>query len=327
MTEDEFLQRWAHERPMYEAWGRFVTRRIIEEIRPSVAPLSTDLFIRIPIQPRVKSDGSFVTKAFYRSKPYKNPFEDITDKVGLRVVVLLPSDMPIVSSAIEKCPDWEWSKDRDYEEERNKAPFVFGYQSDHYIVRCKHDRDVEGIVIRTNTPCEVQVRTILQHAHSELTHDTIYKPSVTQTASMQRAAAKSMALLEATGDYFEKLAEEIRNAVGPNKTLAQELGDLYQARVGTAPDVTKANGVLIDVYAAVLGGAGIPALESFLAEKAFVPEQVKERARSKILFRQPGILLAYMAVSKKPHEASDQWPFTPFEAKPIYTDLGEVMPD
>ncbi|MBS0222564.1 MAG: RelA/SpoT domain-containing protein [Proteobacteria bacterium] len=312
---------------MYEAWGRFVTRRIIEHIRPTVAPLSTDLFIRIPIQPRVKSDGSFVTKAFYRSKPYKNPFEDITDKVGLRVIVLLPSDMPIVCTAIEKCPDWEWSKDRDYEEERDAQPFVFGYQSDHYIVRSKQERDVDGVIVRAGTPCEVQVRTMLQHAHSELTHDTIYKPSVTQTPSMQRAAAKSMALLEATGDYFEKLADEIKKAVGPNKTVAQELEELYRAKVGSPPDATKANGFLIEAYAPILTGSGISALVAFLTEKNFVPEKVKERARSRILFRQPAILLAYMAVSKKPHDASTKWPFTPSEAKPIYTDLGETMPD
>ena len=49
------------------------------------------------------------------------------------------------------------------------------------------------------------MRTLLQHAHSELTHDTIYKPSVVQTPAMLRAAAKSMALIEATGDYFEEL--------------------------------------------------------------------------------------------------------------------------
>jgi putative GTP pyrophosphokinase len=79
MTEDEFLARWDRERPMYEAWGQFVSNRIADEIRPRVAPLSTDLFIRIPIKARVKSDGSFITKAFYRGKDYANPFDDITD--------------------------------------------------------------------------------------------------------------------------------------------------------------------------------------------------------------------------------------------------------
>jgi len=129
MTEDEFLERWSKERPMYEAWGQFVSERVIKEIRPRVKPVSTDLFIRIPIKPRVKGDGSFVTKAFYRDKPYTNPFDDITDKVGMRVVVLLPSDMAIVSITIQQCGEWEWSKDRDYEDERNKKPHVFDYQS------------------------------------------------------------------------------------------------------------------------------------------------------------------------------------------------------
>src|SRR6266542_514227 len=100
MTEDEFLARWDRERPMYEAWGQFVSQRIADEIRPRVAPLSADLFIRIPIKARVKSDGSFLTKAFYRGKDYANPFDDITDKVALRVVVFLPTAMPIVCYAV-----------------------------------------------------------------------------------------------------------------------------------------------------------------------------------------------------------------------------------
>src|SRR4051794_19518497 len=111
MTEEEFLERWYSERPMYEAWGQFVAQRITEQIAPLVAPVSTDIFIRIPVKARVKSDGSFVTKAFYHpEKHYTAPLEQITDKVGVRFVVLLPADIAIVCAAIETVADWERSK-------------------------------------------------------------------------------------------------------------------------------------------------------------------------------------------------------------------------
>lgn len=328
MTEDEFLERWKSERPMYEAWGQFVSERVIEEIRPGVKPVSTDLFIRIPIKPRLKSDGSFLTKAFYRNKPYMNPFDDITDKVGMRVVVLLQSDMGIVCRAIENCPEWDASKDRDHEEERRRDPYAFTYQSDHYIVRARGDKTVAGITVKSGTPCEIQVRTILQHAHSELTHDTIYKPSVTQTPEMLRAAAKSMALIEATGDYFQRLVQLINQAVGPNKTLTLQLAELYLDVIGVPPDPTKAEGLLSEAYAEILGGGqDMEPVRTFLTEKAYVADRIKERAALRLLFRQPSILLVYMAVAAKPNEAQEKWPFTEAELKPIYTDLGQALPE
>lgn len=327
MTEDEFLERWNQERPMYEAWGQFVAARIADQVAPLVAPVSTDIFIRIPARPRVKTDGSFLTKAFYRKeKNYTEPFEQITDKVGVRFVVLLPSDMPIVCSAIESCTDWEWSKDRDYEEERDKAPYEFRYQSDHYIVRNRQEKNLSGQTVVTGTPCEVQVRTLLQHAHSELTHDTIYKPSVVQTPAMQRAASKSMALIEATSDYFEELVKQIREAVGPNKSLSEEMTALYKELIGAPPDPTKAEGLLNDAYAPFVTEDPVTAVRKFVSDYSFVPERIKERAKTKLLFRQPSILLAYMAVQTKPEDASSAWPLTPTELKPIFTDLGQAAP-
>jgi putative GTP pyrophosphokinase len=327
MTEEEFLERWNRERPMYEAWGQSVAARITEAIRPLVAPVSTSIFIRIPPKARVKSDGSFLTKAFYRKeKSYTEPFEQITDKVGVRFVVLLPTDMQVVCAAIEQCADWEWSKDRDYEEERDKAPFEFRYQSDHYIVRNREEKLITEQTIACGTPCEVQVRTLLQHAHSELTHDTIYKPSVIQTPAMLRAAAKSMALIEATSDYFEELTKIIRDVVGPNRTLSEEFAKLYVELVGESPDATKAEGRLNDAFAPLAGVDAISAVRQFMSDHAFVAERVKERARSKLLFRQPSILMVYMIAFSKPTEAATVWPFTPNELKPIYTDLGQASP-
>ena len=151
---------------MYEAWGQFVSERVVDEIRPRVKPVSTDLFLRIPIRPRLKSDGSFVAKAFYRDKPYANPFDDITDKVGMRVVVLLPADMLLVGDVIENCSEWETSKDRDHEEERRKNPHVFTYQSDHYVVRARGDKTIDGIAVKSGTPCEKVVPAFSQPSMS-----------------------------------------------------------------------------------------------------------------------------------------------------------------
>jgi len=327
MTEEEFLEEWYAERPLVEAWGKFVAQKLVQEISPLVAPLSADIFVRMPANPRVKGDGSILTKAFYRDKNYADPLKQITDKVGVRFVVLLAKEIATVCQAIEACGDWESSKDKDYEEERSKSPYEFKYQSVHYVVRCKADKQVGGVTVPAGTPCEVQVRTILQHAHSELTHDTIYKPSVVDTPDMHRAAAKSMALIEATNDYFEQLMELIETNVAPNKKLSIEMDALYRELVGRAPDVTKAEGLLNDAFAGFGGDQPAAMARALFTEKPFLLDQIRERASTKLLFRQPSIMLVYLAVAKRHSDAQEAWPLTRAELKPIYTDLGLAAPD
>jgi len=328
MTEEEFLARWDSERPMYEKWGAFVATCLVKDLGPLIAPASTELFVKLPITPRLKTGGSFITKAFYNTKrktPYQNPYDEITDKVGVRLVVLLPTQISKVQAALEHCDLWEFSKDRDYEQEIAQKPYVFEYQSVHYVVRAKNDIDVEGTTVRKGTPCEVQIRTLLQHAHSELTHDTIYKPSVEKTPQMERAVSKAMALIEATSDYFEDVARLIEGLTSPSRKLTEELIHLYRERVGLAPEPTKVDGLILEAY-----GSDDPALvdnlREFLSSKDFLAERIAERAKTKMLFRQPSILLVYQAVSGLPRQAATKWPLTANELSPVYTDLGMSMP-
>ncbi|MGC8001178.1 GTP pyrophosphokinase, partial [Salmonella enterica] len=78
-------------------------------------------------------------------KKYANPYHDITDKAGIRFVVLLTSDIKKIEEALISSPAWEYSKDRDYEEERLAKPLVFTYQSVHYVVRAIRDIEVDGV--------------------------------------------------------------------------------------------------------------------------------------------------------------------------------------
>lgn len=327
MTEEDFLERWFAERPLVQAWGKFVAQKLVECVAPRVAPVSTDIFIRIPMNPRVKGEGSLVTKAFYRGKEYQDPLAQITDKVGVRLVVLLAKEIDVVAAAIEGCPEWEASKDRDFEAERAAKPTVFDYQSVHYVVRARNATDVAGVTVPAGTPCEVQVRTLLQHAHSEVTHDTLYKPSVIKTAEMQRAASKSMALIEIANDYFEELMELVERNIAPGKKLAVDMAALYHEMVGRSPDSTRAEDLLIDAFAPFAAPDPVAAARALFTEKGFLLERLRELAPTKLLFRQPSIMLAYVAVAKSPEAAKDAWPLTRDELKPLYEQLGIAWPE
>jgi len=324
MTEAELIELWTRDRPMYEAWGHHVVSRVIERLRTKIAPLSADIFLRIPPKPRLKGDASLLEKAFYR-KQYRDPYDDITDKVGVRFIVLLSDQIRIVEEAITDCDDWECSKDRDFEEEQQKNPIQFDYAAVHYVVRCRSDLLLADVAVRAGTPCEIQVKTILQHAYSELTHDTIYKPKVDATPLMLRTAAKSMALIEATNDYFLRVIEQVDQVVGSAKALTDELAPVYRERVGLEPELTRAEGLILEAYEAEAGADAVTRLRTLLDQKAYLVTQVRAKAATTLLYRQPSILLVYLLASERPTATKQKWPLTSDELRPVYVDLGSAF--
>ena len=99
--EDAFLAKWHEERAAYLAWGQHVSSMISEALIPVVAPVSVGYFLKAAPAPRLKDDKKLIEKAFYRNKPYSDPYAEITDKVGIRFVVLLGTHVRIVTKVLE----------------------------------------------------------------------------------------------------------------------------------------------------------------------------------------------------------------------------------
>lgn len=324
--EADLLERWRRERPTYDAWGAFVTETLTAAVAREIQPAAVEMFFRIPAKPRTKEEASLLAKAFHRGKEYKDPYGDIEDKVGVRFVVLFSEEIRLVERALLACNAWTAAKARDFEEERAARPFVFDYQSVHYIVRSKVPVTHDGVEIGADTPCEVQIRTILQHAYSELTHDTIYKPTVQAEPDVKRAVAKSMALIEATDDYFAEVRRKLDLAQAPGREVAAEVARLYREFTGLEPEPSPLNELLVDHYKAWAKEGFKEELAAFLNEKAFLADTIKERGASELLYRQPAILLAYWVVRQAPRTASQDSPLTQDELNPIYSDLGLRQP-
>lgn len=325
MTRDqEFLERWGQEKAGYEAFGHFVVREVRSKLQPVVAPIDVEYFLRTATKPRLKDSDGLVAKAFYRGKNYANPYDDITDKVGVRFVVLLGSDIKLAEEALMSIEGLEFSKDRDYEEEQNRNPISFDYAAIHYVVRCKSDLEFDGVGISAGTPCEVQIKTLLQHAYSELTHDTIYKPQIQATSEMKRDAAKAMALLEATNDYFEKVSGRVTDIIGSLSEVTKTLSEIYRKAVGFAAEPTILEGLILDGYDAVAEGEYASEVEKLIAEKPFLVDRVKERVgEGNPIFKQPSVWLVYLDIAKHGQRALENWRLTNKEIEPLMNDLGE----
>ncbi|GAN88183.1 RelA/SpoT domain-containing protein [Komagataeibacter intermedius] len=324
--ETELLERWRRERPMYEAWGAFVSETLTALMARQIHPANVDLFFRIPLRPRIKSEPSLLAKAFHRGKPYMDPYAEIEDKVGLRVVVLFSEEIREVERAIRSSEHWTSAKARDFEDERAARPFEFDYQSLHYIVRAKSGVNYSGIEIEPNTPCEIQVRTILQHAYSELTHDTIYKPSIQAESDVKRAAAKSMALIEATDDYFAQVREKLERALAPGRLIAETVDREYRAFTDLEPEPSPLNTLLVDYFRQWAKEGFDDDLAEFLRAKPFLAERIQARA-TELLYRQPAVLLVYWGIKQAARQVPLSSPLTDEELAPFYSDLGKRLPN
>lgn len=325
MTEEEFLERWQREERAYAAWGRYVAHELRDAIAARVAPTKLEMFLKLPVQPRVKETESLLQKAFHRKKAYTDPYEQIEDKVGLRFVVLVEDDVRTIEQEIESGTAWVAQKARDFADEREDRPYEFDYQSLHYILRSRDELTFEGELILADLPCELQVRTLLQHAYSELTHDTIYKPSVTATPALKRAAAKSMALIEATDGFFTEVSRTISGMLAPDRKLAQFLSQRYGQFIGFDGVGGPLNSLLVDHYKHFAGDHFQRDLEIWLSRKPFLGRIIQERAGSNSLYRVPAILLVYYAVGNSPKMALQNSPLDDDELEPIYSDLGEAI--
>lgn len=328
MTKEEFLERWAAEREMYLAWGEALSLRVVAALEPRIAPILPGYFLKAAVQPRIKDDLKLIEKAFYRGKAYENPYDDITDKVGTRFVVLLGSDVKRVVEALESIPGWTTSLDRDYEAEQKENPIKFDYAAVHFVVRPEADFEAEGVRIAAGTPCEVQIKTILQHAYSELTHDTIYKPQIAATPVMQRNAAKSMALLEATNDYFELVAKDVNAALSAVREVTRKLSDVYRQFVGLEPRPSLLEGLLLSAYEQNLPDDFVDRIGGMMEAKPFLGDAIRAHiVERNPIFSQPSVLLAYLAVDEAPHRAVEIWPLTANEMEPLLNDLGQSLQD
>ena len=164
-------------------------------------------------------------------KGYDNPIVQMTDLIGVRFVVLLSVEIRTISDIIENCDKWHATVSKDYLSEIDVNPKIFDYQSRHYEVRPITQFDYRGESITPEMCCEVQVRTLLQHAYAELVHDSIYKPSGDVPKSAERQIARSMALMETTDDLFCKTMEILADNSKERNKLLEFLSEIGRAHV------------------------------------------------------------------------------------------------
>ena len=168
------------------------------------------------IQHRAKTADSFIAKSKKHDDDghlkYKDPFNEITDLAAVRLICFLRQDVdPICDQILHtfKSDGVEDVGERVFQKGR------FGYQSKHILVKLPKSTYLPACDYIGEMVCEVQVRTLLQHAWAEMEHDIQYKGDKVPDSLRKRFAALA-GLLEIADGEFERIQEDsdsIRSAV------------------------------------------------------------------------------------------------------------------
>ncbi|WRY53145.1 hypothetical protein P8F83_08040 [Clostridium intestinale] len=153
---------------------------------------------------RVKDVDSFYEKI--SRKNYDNPFVQIEDICGIRIICYYRSDIEKICEIINR--EFEVLESQDKEELLNHDQF--GYRSHHFIIKVKEDwlkipnyRDLKDL------KAEIQVRTNLMHTWAEIEHKLEYKKDEDIPKEFKRRFSFLSAKLEEADEQFEALKNDI----------------------------------------------------------------------------------------------------------------------
>ena len=183
------MEEYRKQRPLFlEAENAIATR-----LRESLAEAG---IVVASVESRVKTEKSLAGKLELKGAKYKS-LADITDIIGMRVVTFYLDDVDVVASVVERLFDVDW--DNTVDKRRLHALDSFGYQSLHYICR------VPEMPFRF----EIQMRTLLQHAWSNMNHDTGYKSGVEIPREYIRNMSRLAGMLELADEQFSRIRSEL----------------------------------------------------------------------------------------------------------------------
>ncbi|WP_405680129.1 hypothetical protein [Streptomyces sp. NBC_01238] len=180
LTAEEAFRRYRQEQPRIE--------RAAEATRAHLAYHTARKGVDCQVTARAKELTSFNAK-IYR-KGYADPWKEITDKAGVRIIVphggLLDPALKVIKDNLKIIEVQDHREDAE-EEDRLRYPRL---HIQAVMVGGKDDPD--GIPYE----CEIQLRTEAVDLWSRMSHKLLYKPGVTPPADVRRSLYRLIALVE-----------------------------------------------------------------------------------------------------------------------------------
>lgn len=169
-----------------------------------VALLAREPHLKIhSVTARVKSPQSLAGKLARPDRTYESLW-DVTDLVGLRVITYFEDDVDRVGRLVEA--HWPVDFANSTDKRKRRETHAFGYSSLHYVCSMKGDA-----ALPDGARCEVQVRTLLEHAWAEIEHDLGYKAAAQMPKPVERRLVRLAGLLELADQEFARIRDDLQS--------------------------------------------------------------------------------------------------------------------
>ncbi|WP_158655236.1 GTP pyrophosphokinase [Flavivirga eckloniae] len=207
MDKNKLIREFQEKKENYNRLGNNIVEALRTFLKEADIPF-------LEIYSRVKKFDSFYEKT--KRKGYKNPFIDIEDICGVRIICYYASDIKRIDEIIRK----EFL----VIEQEDKSDLLglkeFAYRSNHYIVTINDSwlaapnyRKLKGL------KAEIQTRTVLMHAWAEVEHKLNYKSDAQVPDKFQRKLFRLSAKFEEADEQFEELRigiQEYKETINDN---------------------------------------------------------------------------------------------------------------
>lgn len=155
------------------------------------------------IESRIKDEDSLIEKI--SRKKYEDLLNNVSDLCGIRIICYYQADIEKICEIIDKelhIVDKEDKQD-------SLAEDRFGYRSLHYVVSLKDEwlsyPTARGL---KDFKSEVQVRTMLMHTWSAISHKLLYKREEDVPPQFRRRLNRLSALIELADEQFDLIKDE-----------------------------------------------------------------------------------------------------------------------
>jgi|HubBroStandDraft_5_1064220.scaffolds.fasta_scaffold12099_2 putative GTP pyrophosphokinase len=161
---------------------------------------------------RAKSIPRFVAKANKLEKgvpKYSDPFNQIQDQIGARIVTFYKHDVEALASEVPK-----YFRHIESQLIVPESENEFGYEGQHFILFLPRDIfDDESREEESISFFELQIKTLFQHAWSEAEHDLGYKPATNLTSDQKRRLAFTAAQAWGADEIFNELFQQLNDSI------------------------------------------------------------------------------------------------------------------
>lgn len=207
--KQSILEQYDNKKRVYQSFLHEIEHQITSILQASQITYNA-------ITSRLKTRESLNDKIERKQNKYL-ALDEITDVVGVRIITYYSTDVDKIADIIER--EYDVDHNNSIDKRESLEPDRFGYCSVHYVVSMSEERlALPECRAYEGMKCEIQIRTVLQHAWAEIEHDIGYKSEIAIPKEMRRSFSRIAGLLEIADKEFD----EIRGNLIQYKSEVQE---------------------------------------------------------------------------------------------------------